>query len=271
MTYFRWLVLVALAVVGFSLCAWAADEPAEPAATEEQAEQHPEQEATQEVAEEEATQEVAEEADQKKTGPIACWNFDEGEGDTVKDSAGENNGKITNAKWVDGKVGKALDFDGQSAYVEIPHSDALNLTQAITIEAWVKHRGEYIYSWEAILAKGDSAYRIHFDETDQSFGLGLNGMGQYWNQQSGVVPEPDKWYFFVATFDRGKACLYVDGKQAAATEQAPTEIMTNNYSIIIGENNESPGRYFNGTIDEVKIYNRALTAEEVAKQFEQVK
>ncbi len=241
MTHLKWLVLVGFGVIGFSLSARAADDAAKPAAAE------------------------------KEAGLIASWKFDEGEGTTAKDSAGKNHGKIVNAKWVDGRVGKALDFNGQDSLVEVPNAPALSLTKAVSIEAWVKHRGTTSMPWEAILTKGDSAYRLHLDEVDQSFGLGLNGVGEWWNLQSGVKPDPDKWYFVVATFDGKQACLYVDGKQAAATKECPSEIMTNGYGINIGENNEVPGRHFNGTIDEVKIYDRALSPKEVAEHFKRAK
>ena len=206
-----------------------------------------------------------------EAGLVASWAFNEGEGTTAKDSAGKNNGKIVGAKWVDGKVGKALDFDGQGAYVEVPNAPALNLTKAITMEAWVKHRGADIYTWETILAKGDSAYRLHFDEMDQSFGMGLTDENGFWNLSSTVKPDPDKWYFVVATFDGKEAVLYVNGKKMVSATDIPTTIATNDYGVCIGENNEATGRFFNGIIDEVKLYDRALSADEVAKQYEAVK
>jgi hypothetical protein len=253
MTRFKWLLLVSIGLflAGLPLATIAAEEAAEPAATEEAAE-------------------PADAAEEGDSGLVAYWSFDEGEGETAKDSAGENDGTIYNPKWVDGKVGKALEFDGESVCVEVPDSEALDITDAITIEAWVKHRGAASFSWETILAKGDSSYRLHFDETDLSFGLGLNdGSAGWWNLASGVVPEADKWYFVVATVDSSKACIYVNGELATSTEDVPGAIMTNDIQLAIGENYESNYRYFNGVIDEVKIYNRALSAEEIAEQYKQ--
>jgi hypothetical protein len=207
---------------------------------------------------------------EKEAGLIAFWSFDEGTGTAAKDSAGKHDGKIVNAKWVDGKIGKALDFNGSNTYVEIPNAPDLNLTKALSIEAWVKHRGKEITTWEAILAKGDTAYRLHMDQSDNSFGLGLTD-GGFYNQPSTVVPEPDKWYFVVATYDGKKVCMYVDGKQTSSATDCPASISTNEFPVYIGENNEMTGRFFNGVIDEVKIYDRALSAEEVANQYQKVK
>ena len=69
---------------------------------------------------------------------VAWWRFDESSGITVLDSSGNrNDGKIYGASRVEGKSGKALRFDGVDDYVEVPSSDTLNLSDALTIEAWV--------------------------------------------------------------------------------------------------------------------------------------
>jgi hypothetical protein len=215
-------------------------------------------------------------AAEPEKGLIAYLAFDEGEGRVAKDSVGKNHGKIVNAKWVDGKVGKALDFDANS-YVEVPTAPALNPTPAISIEVWVKHRGESIKMYETILAKGDSSYRIHTNDLDQSIAFDLtgknpNGTNLYWKLPSKVKPEPDKWYFIAATYDGQQGNIYVDGKLAAtSTAENVGPLPTNTWALCIGEHQEIPGRNFNGLIDEVKIYDRALSPEEVAKHFEQVK
>jgi hypothetical protein len=201
---------------------------------------------------------------EKEDGLVAYWKFDEGSGTAVKDSAGSNDGKIVNAKWVDGKFGKALDFNGEDAYVEIPNAPALGLTKALSIEAWVKHRGTDFKQWEAIVCKGDHAYRLHFSSDDQSFDLGLNDGTDV---KSGVKPDADKWYFVVATYDGKESKIYVDGKLAATGDDAPSEVADTDAAINIGQNSDQEGRFFNGVIDEVKIYNRALSADEVAAHF----
>ena len=168
MRYFPWLLFVGLELV-FCASLARADEPAKPAAD-------------------------------KDKGPVACWKFDEGTGETAKDSAGKNDGKLVNVKWVDGKVGKAIELSGSNSYVEVPDAPALNPTGATTIEAWVKHKGKTFKDWEAILAKGDNTYRLHLNRDKHGFDLGINGGG--YDLTCDVVPEADEWYFVVGHLRR---------------------------------------------------------------------
>ena len=73
-------------------------------------------------------------------GLVSYWTFDDGdiEGDTVKDVWGDNDGTIVgNAQMVDGKIGKALEFDGVGSYVEVPDHESLQLWEKHTLEAWI--------------------------------------------------------------------------------------------------------------------------------------
>ena len=70
---------------------------------------------------------------------VGMWLFDQGEGKVVEDASGnDGDGDIFGAKWVDGKFGKALEFDGDSNYVEVKNSDSLNPTEKISICMWIK-------------------------------------------------------------------------------------------------------------------------------------
>ena len=91
-------------------------------------------------------------ADIDENAIVGIWLFDEGKGETAKDSSGHgHDGVLDGPSWVDGKFGKALNYDATDDFVEIPHEDGLSL-QAYTIAAWVKIRprpGE----WQAIVHK----------------------------------------------------------------------------------------------------------------------
>ena len=83
------------------------------------------------------------------SGLVALWHFDEGTGQYLNDSSGNgNNGTLkpsypTNGpQWTEGKMGKALEFEGGGDYVEIPSSNSLNLTSAITIEVWINQKSK---------------------------------------------------------------------------------------------------------------------------------
>ena len=68
---------------------------------------------------------------------VAAWTFDEGAGDKVKDASGHgHDGVISGAKWVKGKFGAALEFNGDGDQVLVVHDDALNIQKQLTVEAW---------------------------------------------------------------------------------------------------------------------------------------
>ena len=75
----------------------------------------------------------------QEEGLVLYLSFDEGAGDTARDSSGHgNNGEINGPKWVEGADGKALEFDGVDDYVEVPYNDMFNINDAMTLAAWVK-------------------------------------------------------------------------------------------------------------------------------------
>ena len=206
----------------------------------------------------------------EEKGLVSYWSFDEGKGEAVYDKAGKNNGEIVNAEWVSGKVGKALKFSGDSCYVSIPCSKSLDISDAITIEAWVRHEGDDFKGWECILSKGDTAYRLHIFPGTFVFDFGANIGGGFNDLQATESPESGVWYHVAATYDGDKSCIYVNGKLSGSADW-PGPIDTNEFDLYIGENSESAGRFFSGAIDEVKIYNRALSGVEIKDHYDKTK
>jgi len=204
----------------------------------------------------------------QEKGLVAYWAFDEGQGTIAKDAAGKNNGEIIDAKWVNGKVGKALEFSGDGSYVVIPGSSSLSITDAITIELWVKHEGDEFKEWECMLAKGDHSYRLHIHPGDFLFDFGCNTGGEFHDLQAAVKPEPGRWYHLAATYDGKKSSIYVNGKLSASTDAWSGPIDTDDFDLYIGDNSECVGRFFKGVIDEVKIYNRVLSEQEIKAHYE---
>ena len=93
-------------------------------------------------------------AAEEPSGLIASWSFDEGRGDVVRDSSGNgHHGTIHNGEWCEGRSGSGLEVNGKDAWVDCGKAESLSLTQAVTIEAWVRPenaRGHLM----TILAKG---------------------------------------------------------------------------------------------------------------------
>ena len=206
-------------------------------------------------------------------GVVGSWHFDEGSGTTAYDTSGnDNDGTIYGATWTDGKFGKALSFDGVDDYVEVPDSDSLDL-QTLTLEVWNKldalsdtgvlykrsglpgSLGTNANYQMEIYPPGDGNYYFAFSYRD----------GSSWqNVYSTNTPiETGKWYHVVMTFDSGTGRVYINGKLDAEKTGLPS-LVTNDYHLVIGA---AWNDYFNGIIDEVRIYNRALTPEEISDLY----
>lgn len=154
----------------------------------------------------------------------------------------ENNGQLCSAG----------DFDGNSAYVAVPDSATLDITDGFSVAVWVRHDGAGLKDWETILAKGDSAYRLHLNggcqiadtlpgNTRYGITLGLNGGCAGADLNSNVVPLPDTWYHVAATYDRSMMHIYING---VSSIQRPTvRQLTPTISICLSE------RMPNKTID----------------------
>jgi hypothetical protein len=185
------------------------------------------------------------------------------DGVTVGGLSVENTGKLCSA-------GK---FDGTSAYVSVPDSAPLDVSDGFSIAVWVRHDGSSLSDWEAILAKGDNSYRLHLNggceiadtlpgNTRYGFTLGLNGGCAGADLNSNVVPQPNTWYHVAATYDRQNMRIYINGNLASsAAYTAP--IATNNYNVFIGENSQQRGRHWAGEIDELTIWDSAITPQQI--------
>jgi hypothetical protein len=200
-------------------------------------------------------------------GLVAWWKFDEGSGSAAADSSGSNlHGTIAgNPAWVDGPAGKALRFDGDGDFVDIGNDSRFNLTGQITVAAWIKVDA-FDREWQAIITKGDGSWRLQRNGTKGSLEFACTGAfvpGALVGSLFGSVNINDgRWHHIAGTYDGSMICMYVDGQHDIASD-ANGAIEVNDYNLIIGANAEKPDRNFKGSIDEVRIYSYALSAEEV--------
>jgi hypothetical protein len=195
-------------------------------------------------------------------GLVGWWKFDETEGTTAKDSSGfSHDGKLVgNAKWSAGKSGGAIKLDGKNSYVRIADRAGFNMGNQVTVAGWVN-----IHSvpaeWMAIVTKGDNAWRLSLSERERRFHFSVNNWDRVGLNGDTVVPL-DTWHHVAGVYDGEEVKLYVDGKLDA--KQPWTEgIGRNNAHVLIGENAERKGRYFDGLLDDVRIYSYALGESEI--------
>jgi hypothetical protein len=208
------------------------------------------------------------------TGLVAHWRLDEGSGTTANDSSANGfNGSVEGpAAWVAGRRGPwALEFGGGDQRVLVPNNAALE-PSVVTVEAWVKRNGSP-GQWRYIVAKGATGC------VAGSYGLysGVGGgLAFYVSSDSGFsfTASPDagtgvwdgQWHHAAGTYDGSTVRLYVDGVEvgtgSAATAPIAYGLWTTN-DLIIGSYGGCTGLDFPGTVDEPKIWNRALSQAEI--------
>ncbi|NCC73736.1 MAG: LamG domain-containing protein, partial [Sphingobacteriia bacterium] len=157
--------------------------------------------------------------------------------------------------------GNALDFDGTDDYVSILNNESnFDFTTAMTIEAWIKV-DDFDKEWQAIVTKGDGTWRLHRSGSTSFIAFGTSGLSNV--DLEGTTDVKDgQWHHVACVFDGSTKYIYVDGASDASVSASGT-IATNDYLVNIAENSEHTGRYFNGLIDEVRIWNIARTQTEI--------
>jgi len=191
---------------------------------------------------------------------VAYWPLDEGEGDVARDGSGRGHDlRLQDVRWVDGAVGRGLGFRGPVSKAHTPLTDALRPSDQVTVEAWTRvddlsGRAEGI----GIVNAGTS-YLLRFSGPVPSFHIFTDGWGPV--RADGAV-RPGRWYHLVGTYDGKAMRIYVNGRLAGARHRTGA-IRRADEALSLGRQVNA----LNGCIDEVKIYRRALGAEEVAASF----
>ncbi len=198
---------------------------------------------------------------------VGEWYFNEEKGMLAEDSSGNgNNGTIIGATWVDGKKGSALSFDGIDDYVEIPHDALLSPNTALTIEAWVNPASNTV--WQRIVSKSyhpNTDYSLfRGDKNNVGFSIKMGTVNRTVYSPADSVPI-GTWTYVVGTYDGTRLRIYVNGTQVNSLAISG-KINVHAEPLRIG--GDPQGDFFKGMIDEVSIFNRALTAAEVLSRYE---
>jgi hypothetical protein len=198
------------------------------------------------------------EAGADSIGLVAAYGFEEGRGTKAKDSSGRaNNGTTTDTAWVSGKYGSALSFNGTSSSVTIPGTGSLDLTNGMTLEAWVKPNAQGP-SWRTVLFKEQPTGMDYTLYANNDAGLPI-GQTQIRGEQNVVGPSAlpvNAWTYLAATYDGSTETLFVNGTQVASVPLEDS-IEVSDGNLRIGGNSVW-SEWFSGAIDEVRVYNHAL-------------
>ena len=198
------------------------------------------------------------------SGLVAAYGFEQTSGTIVTDSSGKGStGTLSGATWAaDGKFGRALSFDGVNDLVTVPDSSVLDLAPGMTLEAWVKPTTGN--GWRTVLLKerpGQLAYSL-YATGDNGRPLAEIAAGSQRDARGVAALPVGVWTHLAATYDKSTLRLYVNGVQVAST--AVTGTLINSTGALRIGGNTVWGEYFSGLIDEVRVYERALSAAEIA-------
>jgi outer membrane protein assembly factor BamB/PKD repeat protein len=213
---------------------------------------------------------------------VALWHMDEGNGSIIYDETANNNdGTINGPTWYPGMYGSALKFEDTDLVYEIPASFDDSITTDITMVAWVywegPHPGTYSpnsYIFDARDFEGTrGGFIIYLDPSGTLIFLLLygNNAGDYQIVQSTCKVPIKRWTHIagVLDFTNGELRLYINGNEDTSVPATEPyyDFGGSHWDAAIGNNRYAPGDNqwapFNGIIDEVVIYNEALTAQEL--------
>ena len=193
-------------------------------------------------------------------GLVAHYAF---ENDTTDSSGNGLDGTIIgDATFAEGVKGMALNLDGDD-YVDCGGIDEFSFVDAMTLSTWVNIRS-VTTAWMAIAAKGENAWRLAVSNETTTLEYAFSGGTRGWQAATTATELAfDEWYHVAATYDATVgATVYINGVVDASNPDTGG-IDVNQFPLLIGDNPEATGRLFDGMLDEIMIYNRALSQEEI--------
>lgn len=202
---------------------------------------------------------------------VAAYNFNAGSGTVLADLSGNNNnGTLVNGPtWnASGRYGGAIQFDGSNDLINIPDANTLDLTNGMTLEAWV--RPSNLSGYKTIICKdrGTSGFSYVLSANNSALlSSSQRPTVRIYNGSTRTVNGTSKlatntWTHVASTFDGSTLRLYINGVQVA-TLNTTASMTTSTNALRIGGSTVLGSEYFAGLIDEVRIYNRALSQSEI--------
>ncbi len=200
-----------------------------------------------------------------KPGLVGAWGFEEGAGTEATDLSGwSNDGTLADGvQRVAGRFGAGLELSGADEWVEVPDSRRLDFTTQLTLEAWVRPASA-APGWSTVLFKEQPsgfAYAL-YASTDAGVPSSYLFAGGPVGLDGPAALPAGAWSHVATTYDGATVRLYVDGAEVASRPQTGA-VSTSDGPLHIG-GNDVWGEWFEGRVDEVRVYRRALAASEIA-------
>ncbi|HUU15934.1 MAG TPA: LamG domain-containing protein [Sedimentisphaerales bacterium] len=195
---------------------------------------------------------------------VAHWPLDEGSGTTAYDISGNGlDGTLQgDPQWVAGKIGGALEFDGNGDYIDCGNDPIFDITEQITLTVWVNANDMANSENNMWLGKGDNAYAIKHQTGNYLEFFVFDGDWHSTQYTTNLESLNGDWHHMAGTFDGTELKFYLDG-QLEITLAFEGTIGTAAHPVTIGENSQEAGRFFDGMLDDLRIYNHALTELEI--------
>ncbi len=204
-------------------------------------------------------------------GLVGWWKLDENSGETAEDSAGNNDGRLVGGpQWQPsaGKIGGALSFDGVDDYVETDYAADLPVW---TVAVWVNSPAAPTSAGQSGPVHREKNYQINWDHGDTTFrGAAGVQVGGIWHDASCGTLEANKWYHLAATYDGENLKAYKDGVLITNNSAPSGSPEAESETLKLGCHAMITG-YFGGTIDDVRIYNYALSEGEITALYNEGK
>lgn len=192
------------------------------------------------------------------TGGVAYWNFDEGAGTAANDSWGTNTGTVNGATWVTGKYGSALSFNGTSSYVSIGKTD---IATPWTAAMWVNRTNDTGAASDSLMGSASGALKLEQYNGTKEVGYTKYGTSDY---TFSYTAPTGTWVHLAFVGVSSGVSLYVNG-----VLQGTNSGVINCPMSFIGCG-KSGVDYLWGMLDDVKIYNRALSAQEILNLYNNI-
>ncbi|PLX21290.1 hypothetical protein C0584_03125 [Candidatus Parcubacteria bacterium] len=203
-------------------------------------------------------------------GLVGYWTFDgpdiDWDNNLVYDKSGEGNNGVASGSpiAVNGKFGQAFEFDGIDDFIQVSDDTSLDISSEITLSAWVRPGDED--ATNRVISKNDDAYELTVN-ADETVSFGINTW--YGDADKTITSDialiQGEWSHIVGIFDGDNLAVYVNNV-SKVEDTAESSITLNNDELFIGRR-LSAGREFSGRIDEVRIYNRALSSSELGTLY----
>lgn len=198
-----------------------------------------------------------------RDGLVGWWKMDEGSGTTTADSSGQGNtGTLINTPiWVNGIKGGAISFNGSNQYVTAATSGLPSGTASRTLSGWI-YITQYLHYNIGFCYGGAGGGAI--------FGYYLNGSTlNFWGNgddiNTGYTISLNQWQNIAITYDGSNVSMYVNGVQVLAPTAPPFGLNTGTTNVLIGKSQNND--YFPGIVDDVRIYNRVLSDQEMINLY----